>query len=42
MMNPWRQSQINPIFYSENMKTGVQLQDTGVEGRIIFKWINMI
>jgi hypothetical protein len=41
MMHAWRQSQINPTFYSEDMK-GDQLQDLGVEGRIILKWMNRI
>jgi hypothetical protein len=35
MMNARRKSQINPTFYSENMKMGDQLQDLGVEGRIL-------
>jgi len=41
-MNAWRQSQINPTFYSETMKMGDQLKDLGVEGRIILKWVNRI
>jgi hypothetical protein len=42
MMNAWRQSQIKPTFYSENMKTGSQLQGLNVEGMIILKQINRI
>jgi hypothetical protein len=42
MKNAWRQSQINPTFYLEDIKTRDQLQDLDVKGRIILKWINRI